>query len=96
MAIGQLNKATKWLLWYSIPFLGLCWLLSRQFGLNGTAGAIITLDFVYAVSGMSAATKYFHYPEGGVWKPLMKPPVDLIQSELKKLRTVGRQSDLTS
>jgi len=96
MAIGQLNRATKWLLWYAAPFIGLCWILSRQFGLNGAAGAVITLDLVYALSGMSAATRYFHYPRAGVWKPLKKPPLDLLLTELKRLRILGRPTRAAS
>jgi O-antigen/teichoic acid export membrane protein len=92
MAIGRLDRATKWLLIGSAPFIALCWGLTRLLGVEGAAIAVIGLDLLYATTAVAAVIRYFEY--GGLrrWAARLGPPVDLLFAERDRLLRHLRRS----
>jgi O-antigen/teichoic acid export membrane protein len=95
MAVGQLHKATRWLLIGSIPFLVICWLLARVWSINGVALAVSGLDLVYAGSGIAAVLRHFGYRAPNFWRPLLRPPLELLVAEARRLRNPSKSEAVT-
>lgn len=87
MAVGQLHRATRWLLIGSVPFLGFCWLLARVWTTNGVALAVVGLDLLYAATGTTAVLRHFGYQASNFWRPLLRPPVKLLAIEARRFLT---------
>lgn len=85
MAIGRLDQATRWLLIGCLPFVAVCWGLSRALGVEGAAIAVIGLDLLYAATGVSAVIRYFEYQSLRLWAVRLTPPLDLLFAEGDRL-----------
>ncbi len=92
MAISRLQRAAKWLLIGSAPFVALCWELTKTLGIDGAAIAVIGLDLLYTAATAAAVTRYFQYGSLRQWAASLGPPVALLSTEWDRLIQRWRQA----
>ena len=86
MSLGQLGKATFWLAAGSLPMLALEFALTKVYGLQGAAAAVVLLDLLYAGLAVYWTVKLFGFDRRAFFAGLMRPPVEIIGAEAGHLR----------
>ena len=86
MSLGQLGKATFWLVAVSVPMLLLELGLIRLFGLPGAGAAVVVLDIFYAGLALLWTVRLFGFDGRAFAASLLKPPFEIVGTEAGHLR----------
>jgi O-antigen/teichoic acid export membrane protein len=88
MAVNRLVRTTGWLIASAPPFLVLCWVCARTFGVDGAALSLVALDLTYAALALTTAARFLGDKDHELLRGLAVPPLGLLRQELAGL--VGR------
>ena len=86
MALNRLALATTWLALLAIPFMVVCSVLSRGFGLEGAALSVVVLELVFATTTVSMSLKSLGLKFGAFARAIIRAPHDILLKELAAFR----------